>query len=149
MTVREKFISRLLPQASGCVFHSSSCKTPARYGAAMWRGKLRPAHRVAWEIANRRRVPAGMMILHACDTPACVNPEHLRPGTATDNAGDRCVRGRSNSKPRLPDGAFRGRRLVILVSADEEARVLADAAKAGLDRSKYTRLRLGLEPGHA
>lgn len=52
------------------------------------RGNKELAHRVAWEVANGEPIPSGMFVLHSCDTPACVNPEHLRLGTAADNMRD-------------------------------------------------------------
>lgn len=36
-------------------------------------------------------------ILHLCDVPRCVNPEHLRAGTAKENSDDRSNRKRCNS----------------------------------------------------
>ncbi len=48
------------------------------------------AHRISWMIANKQNVPNGMNVLHNCDTPACVNPDHLFLGTAMDNWLD-CV----------------------------------------------------------
>lgn len=42
------------------------------------------AHRRSYEIFVGP-IPIGMMILHLCHTPRCVNPEHLRPGTGTEN----------------------------------------------------------------
>jgi hypothetical protein len=51
------------------------------------------AHRVAWEIANGR-VPEGLWVLHSCDTPACVRPDHLFLGSQTDNMRDAVMKGR-------------------------------------------------------
>ena len=45
------------------------------------------AHRVSWELAFGE-IPEGMSVLHRCDTPRCVRPEHLFLGTKADNAAD-------------------------------------------------------------
>ena len=50
------------------------------------------AHRVSWEIANKRKTKK--FILHKCDNPACVNPDHLYAGTQRDNIRDRTQRNR-------------------------------------------------------
>lgn len=39
-------------------------------------------------------VPEGLHVLHSCDTPACVNPNHLRAGTRKENMSDCITRGR-------------------------------------------------------
>jgi len=50
--------------------------------------KERLAHRFAWRFAHGN-VPEGMHVLHKCDTPACVNPDHLFLGTNDDNCRDK------------------------------------------------------------
>lgn len=57
-------------------------------------GKYRPAHIVAWEIANNTALPKGMVIRHTCDNPPCCNPAHLLIGTPADNMADKVARGR-------------------------------------------------------
>ena len=51
------------------------------------------AHRLAWMLANGS-IPEGKVIMHTCDVPLCVNPEHLRCGTQADNIHDRDRKGR-------------------------------------------------------
>lgn len=64
------------------------------YGNISVDGKSRSAHIVAWELANDRKLPAGMMILHTCDNPPCCNPAHLVLGTHTKNMVDMVARSR-------------------------------------------------------
>lgn len=51
------------------------------------------AHRVSFLIHNGQ-IPDGLLVLHHCDVPGCVNPGHLFLGTDADNAHDRDAKGR-------------------------------------------------------
>lgn len=54
---------------------------------------IQAAHRVAYFLAHRRW-PGDLYVLHSCDNPPCVQPAHLRLGTAADNAADMINRSR-------------------------------------------------------
>lgn len=56
--------------------------------------KGRKAHRLAYELFVGE-VKDGMVIMHTCDTPACVNPRHLVQGTPKDNTRDMISKGRA------------------------------------------------------
>jgi hypothetical protein len=45
-------------------------------------------------------IPEGMSVLHACDTPSCINPDHLSLGTQIDNMAEMASRGRAQSGER-------------------------------------------------
>ncbi len=64
------------------------------YGRIYVNGRSRPAHRIAWEITHGRPFPEGMDACHTCDHPSCVNPDHIFPGTPSDNAKDAVRKGR-------------------------------------------------------
>lgn len=56
------------------------------------------AHRYAWE-RSFGPVSAGLSVLHACDNPACVRPEHLMIGTQAANMRDASRKGRMARTP--------------------------------------------------
>lgn len=51
------------------------------------------AHRFSWLIF-KGSIPEGMLVCHTCDTPFCVNPEHLFLGTDKDNSDDKLTKNR-------------------------------------------------------
>ena len=55
------------------------------------------AHRASYEI-NRGHIPRGKVLMHSCDNPPCVNPNHLRVGTQRDNIMDMHKKGRASTK---------------------------------------------------
>jgi hypothetical protein len=52
------------------------------------------AHRAAW-IITYGPIPDGLLVLHRCDNPPCVRPDHLFLGTDLDNAHDRDTKKRN------------------------------------------------------
>ena len=73
-----------------------------RYSNCVYRiygGRLVLGHRIAWAIANGRS-PGRLCVLHRCDNPPCINPDHLFLGTHKDNYDDMASKGRA----RLPIG---------------------------------------------
>jgi len=52
------------------------------------------AHRVMWTLI-RGPIPEGLHVLHRCDTPLCVRPDHLFLGTHAINHADKAQKGRA------------------------------------------------------
>jgi hypothetical protein len=63
------------------------------YGSIRIAGKTELAHRMSYR-RYRGEVAAGVQVLHRCDVPACINPDHLYLGTHADNMRDMSSRNR-------------------------------------------------------
>lgn len=57
--------------------------------------KITGAHRASW-ILFKGEIPENTEVMHKCDVPNCVNPDHLELGTHADNMHDKDRKGRSN-----------------------------------------------------
>ena len=100
-----RFWSKTDRTAEGC-WQWNGYKLPHEYGTfAVARCQMRLAHRVAWELTNGE-IPEGMRVIHSCDNPSCVNPEHLRLGTAKDNTRDMLTKWRHAHGERHPKTAL-------------------------------------------
>ncbi len=91
-------------------------KCVGEYGNMSLGRGYQKTHRISFLI-HAGDIPAGMCILHKCDNPTCVNPEHLFLGTRAQNVADMHAKGRANkasgdaSASRLhPESRARGDR---------------------------------------
>lgn len=98
--ILERLLAKVAKQENGCwVFQG--CKLKSGYGKiARTRGKPVFAHRVAYE-EMIGPLPNGLYVLHKCDNPSCVNPEHLFAGTPKDNWLDARAKGRNYASPQV------------------------------------------------
>lgn len=101
-----RFKSKVRVSESGC-WEWTGFQKPLRgmpnltvgYGSMSYRGKAWPAHRLSHHLLVGP-IPDGLIILHKCDNPPCVNPDHLRLGTHQDNSLDASRKGRSRDMNR-------------------------------------------------
>lgn len=87
----EHYITRL-PDAPGCWLWIGALSSDG-YGKIYHNKKLLRAHRAVYEF-YRGPIPSHLDACHRCDTPSCVNPEHIFIGTAKDNIQDAMRKGR-------------------------------------------------------
>lgn len=95
---KEAFLDMCLPVPyCGCWLWLGS-GTQAGYGHFYFNGKVQLAHRASHEIF-KSAIPLRMLVCHRCDTPSCVNPDHLFVGTHADNASDKFAKDRGERNP--------------------------------------------------
>lgn len=68
---------------------------PRGYGNMRFHKRYTRPHRLMM-IAFLGEVPSNVFACHGCDTPRCVRPSHLFPGTAIDNSADAVSKGRTS-----------------------------------------------------
>lgn len=82
-------------EQSGCLIWTGH-KHTFGYGLIFRNNKTEYVHRVIID------APSGLVVRHACDNPACINPEHLSLGTQADNIADAVKRNRIARGNKLP-----------------------------------------------
>lgn len=88
----ERFDEKVRIATTGC-WEWIAYRNPCGYGQFGVNGKLMLAHRFSWS-HHKGEIPNKMCVLHRCDNPACVNPDHLFLGTMNDNMQDMIAKGR-------------------------------------------------------
>lgn len=76
--------------------------TEKGYGRIGKNGKR--AHREMWK-ENFGVIREGLCVLHTCNVPRCVNPNHLYLGTDQDNHNDRVAAGTQKPPPKTGFGS--------------------------------------------
>jgi hypothetical protein len=99
MSAFDRLFDKTSVQENGC-WNFTGRLNHKGYGE-IWDGKKRAlAHRLAYLLCVDD-IPTGMLVLHNCDNPSCVNPKHLFLGTNQDNMNDMVRKGRSVSRTGL------------------------------------------------
>lgn len=97
-TLRQRF-ERFFEKSDGCwIWQGPVNKARGGYGEFTMRAEgynSARAHIVAYHIYCDDPIPDGGVVRHTCDTPACVNPDHLVLGDQKQNMQDMKERGRS------------------------------------------------------
>ena len=108
------------------------------YGVFKYRGLVRSAHRVAWEIEHGVGLTSDMHVLHACDNPPCVR--HLFLGDHATNMADMARKGRArNGSQRLTEAQVREVRAMVRAGHMQKD----VAAQFGVDPSLISHIMCG------
>lgn len=87
------------------------------------------AHRLSFELSNGP-IPAGLNILHSCDNPRCVNPDHLRAGPQSDNIAEAYEKKRKVSPFAKVENRYQGPRPSLPGAANPNSRLTDDDIRA-------------------
>lgn len=145
LSIDDVFDTRYEVKETGC-WEWMGAKNSYGYGIFLLPGE-RPAraHRVMYE---RRVGPIldGMVIMHICDNPPCVNPDHLKVGTKLDNNRDRIAKrrgkyGLERKNTKLSDQD------VLDIRADPRPQVKI-AEQYGVAPSHISRIKSGKDRTH-
>lgn len=140
-TLAERFERLYAPVPEAGCWLWIGAALPRGYGRITVRtGVSDYAHRLSWEM-HRGGIPDGMFVCHKCDTPRCVNPDHLFLGTHTENMTDMAVKGRAlagerGTSAKLTEDQVR----YVLMSPESGVTV---AAKLGVSTSAISLIRTG------
>lgn len=90
-----RFMAKVDKSKTGCWLWTAG-KDNLGYGKFVPIGKRNGlAHRTSYRLF-KGPISDGLLILHSCHNPSCVNPDHLRQGTDADNASDKSKAKRGN-----------------------------------------------------
>ncbi len=126
LTATDVFWTRI--DKSGTCWNWTGASRGDGYGViTMSDGRIVRAHRFAYE-ATHGPIPAGLVVMHACDNRACCNPAHLSVGTRGDNHRDAVAKGRN---------AFGERSGHARLSSEEIAEIRADTRTHALIAASF------------
>lgn len=111
-------------RSDGCWLWKAAC-TGNGYGAFKIRGRQWAAHQVSY-LLHHGQIADGLWVLHSCDTPRCVNPDHLSLGTPAQNSQERDGRGRGNKRPYDRSGEANPK---LRISEDQARTIIARLAQ--------------------
>lgn len=117
------------PELGPCWLWMARCRLG--YGQVRVSGKLEGAHRFSFAIENKRWPTVN--VLHRCDNPTCVNPQHLFEGTQEENVRDRERKGRGGQCKR------RGEHCGTAKLTSRDVIILRQSAKDGVPMSHIAR----------
>lgn len=116
---RARFMSNVCVAGDGCWVWVGRIHSRG-YGGWLYGRKHYRAHRFSYAVFNGA-VPAGLVVMHKCDNPSCVNPEHLELGTQGQNMTDmmrkqrhKAARGSEQRSAKLTDTQVKGILTLVL-----------------------------------
>lgn len=89
----EGILSHTVQNANGCMIWKGA-KSTNGYAQIKQNGKTKRANRIVKQLQIGRELRSDECAMHTCDTPLCLNPDHLVIGSTQDNTADMVRKGR-------------------------------------------------------
>ena len=112
-----------------------------RQRSGRWTRVVR-AHRLSY-VMHVGPIPGGYHVLHSCDEPACVRPEHLRLGTDAENIAERSAKGRTARQNGAANGRAKLTETEVVMIRESLESEDALARRFGVSRASIGRVRRG------
>lgn len=146
-SLHDRFWSKVRPEVGDACWLWTGAKNSKGYGD-IWvynKGKTQRAHRVSWEM-HYGPIPHEALVLHRCDTPSCVRPDHLFVGSPQDNMDDMAAKGRDrkavgsrNASARL--SSDQARAIKARIASGDNMRAMA--REFGVSKSTIYAMKIG------
>jgi len=154
LSLATRFWSRVRRAEGDACWEWLGATTDDGYGQFRVGHRIIYAHRFAW-IATYGPLLDELLVLHRCDNPICVRPDHFFLGTHSDNNRDRAAKGRhigERTPPRIL--CARDHRRLTKVEREQIRKLFASGAYTkrflgvlyGVDRTTIRHAVEGTEP---
>lgn len=107
----EEILACSIEQSNGCIEWTAG-RNRKGYGVIRRNGRAAFATRWVMHLLFGFELSSSKMVLHKCDNPPCINPDHLYLGTETENTRDKVSRKRHNFGARVPQSKLIDRDIV-------------------------------------
>lgn len=139
-------LKKIKQQKTGCWKWLGA--TNGRYGTMWYNGRHQYVHRVAVQLYNKSYNPA-LFVLHNCNNPLCINPEHLRQGTQKENIQQAVAEGRLTQAFKLGNKLAQKHqklypRVSMLLRQQKPSREIAKELGISKSQVNYLRKELGV-----
>lgn len=130
--LRERLYGKFIVHPKTRCWVWTGSRMPTGYGRIGVGRQVQIASRVSWQV-HFGHIPQGMNVLHECDNPSCICPEHLFFGTQQQNMQDKVSKGRQRSGESVPSAKLTERTVWeirdffdTIIASDETKAFLAE-----------------------
>lgn len=122
---RDRRSIEYIVKSNGCWDCTSYKWNPQTYFKMHLDGKAVRVHRYVYCMANNVSMESitGLVVMHSCDNPECINPDHLVLGTQTDNVADCVAKGRN----------VHGERCNLAILTEDNVRAIRKSSKTNIE----------------